>query len=132
MIEDTRKIKDIFDCAEIISEELFPLQKWYNQLIGKTFQEITVADVLKMIRQNQFISLAVSKALVLLEDNVFAGEAYDGEILEKLSALDSAILSPYSVELNNIIEIALEKSLIHEWSYDEEEKEIIQKINAIA
>lgn len=37
-MEDMRKIKDIYDCVAIISqEELYPLQKWYNQLIEKYY-----------------------------------------------------------------------------------------------
>lgn len=51
-MEDKRKIKEIYNCMSIASnEELYPLQKWYNQLIEKTIVEITVADVLRMIRQ---------------------------------------------------------------------------------
>ena len=70
-MEDTRKIKDIYDCVAIISdEELYPLQKWYNQLIDKTLSEITVADALRMIRQKQFINLAMSKAIKFLQDDV--------------------------------------------------------------
>ena len=49
-MEDTRKIKEIYDCVAIISEkELYSLQKWYNQLIDKKPSEIIVADVLRMI-----------------------------------------------------------------------------------
>lgn len=59
-MEDTRKIKEIYDCVAIISEkELYPLQKWYNQLIDKKPSEIIVADVLRMMRQKQFINLAM-------------------------------------------------------------------------
>lgn len=49
-MDDTRKIKELYDYVAIISnEELYPLQKWYNQLIDKTPSEITVADVMRMI-----------------------------------------------------------------------------------
>lgn len=41
--------------------------------------EITVADVLRMIRQKQFINLAMSKAIKFLRDDIFIGETYDGE-----------------------------------------------------
>lgn len=52
MIEDKRKIKEIYKCKYIVSDEaLYPLQKWYNQLIDKTVCEITIADVLRMLRQ---------------------------------------------------------------------------------
>lgn len=131
-MEDTRKIKDIYDCVTIISdEELYPLQKWYNQLIDKTISEITVADVLRMIRQKQFINLAMSKAIKFLQDNVFIGESYDGEMLEKISGMDSSFLISYTDDLKNIIKNALEKSVIHEWSYDGEEDEFKEIVNAI-
>ena len=53
---DKRKIKEIYNCVAIVSnEELYPLQKWYNQLIEKTIDEITIADVLKMIRQKEWL-----------------------------------------------------------------------------
>ena len=39
-MEDTRKIKEIYDCVAIVSdEELYPLQKWYNQLIDELENE---------------------------------------------------------------------------------------------
>lgn len=132
-MEDTRKIKDIYDCVSIISDgELYPLQKWYNQLIDKTLSEITVADVLRMIRQKQFISLAMSKAIRFLQDDVFIGESYDGQMLEKISEMDSLFLTSYTKDLKNIIKNALEKSVIHEWSYDGEKDEFIKIVNDIA
>ena len=133
MLEDTRKIKDIYDCVAIISdEELYPLQKWYNQLIDKTLSEITVADVLRMIRQKQFINLAMSKAIKFLQDDVFIGESYDGEMLEKISEMDSSFLMSYTEDLKSITKNALEKSVIHEWSYDGEKDEFKETVIAIA
>lgn len=52
-MKDKRKIKEIYNCISIVSnEELYPLQKWDNQLIEKTIDEITVADDLKNIIKN--------------------------------------------------------------------------------
>lgn len=131
-MEDMRKIKDIYDCVDIISqEELYPLQKWYNQLIDKTTFEITVADVIRMIRQKQFISLAMSKAIKFLQDDVFIGEAYDGEMLEKISEMDSSLLISYADDLKNIVQNALDKSVTHEWSYNGEEDEFKKIVNSI-
>lgn len=92
--------------AIISQEELYPLQKWYNQLIDKTTFEITVADVIRMIRQKQFISLAMPKAIKFLQDDVFIGETYDGELLEKVSEMDSSFLISYADDLKNIIQNA--------------------------
>lgn len=131
-MDDIRKIKDIYDCVAIISdEELYPLQKWYNQLIDKTLSEITVADVLRMIRQKQFIKLAMLKAIKFLQDDAFIGEAYDGEVLEKISELESSLLIMYKDDLKNIIQNALEKSEIYEWSYDGEENEFKEILNVM-
>lgn len=131
-MEDTRKIKEIYDCAAIVSdEELYPLQKWYNQLIDKTIYEITVPDVLRMIRQKQWIDLAMSKAINLLKDDVFAGESFDGELLEKVSELDGSFLVSYADDLRNIIKNALEKCALHEWAYDGEEDELKQSLHLL-
>ena len=130
---DTRKIKEIYDCVAIISdEELCPLQKWYNRLIDKIPSEISVADVLKMIRQKELINLAMSKAINFLQDDVFIGEAYDGEMLEKISEMDSSFLMSYADDLRNIIKNASEKSVIHEWLYDGEEDEFKNIVSIIA
>ena len=132
-MEDTRKIKDIYDCVAIISdEELYPLQKWYNQLINKTLSEITVADVLRMICQKQFINLAMSEAIKFLQDDVFIGELYEGEMLKKISEMDSSFLMSYTEDLKSITKNALEKSVIHEWLYDGEKDEFIEIVNVIA
>lgn len=130
---DTRKIKEIYDCVAIISdEELCPLQKWYNQLIDKIPSEISVADVLRMIHQKELINLAMSKAINFLQDDVFIGEAYDGEMLEKISEMDSSFLMSYADDLRNIIKNASEKSVIHEWLYDGEEDEFKNIVSIIA
>ena len=132
-MEDTRKIKEIYDCVAIISdEELYPLQKWYNQLIDKIPSEISVAGVLRMIRQKELINLAMSKAINFLQDDVFIGEAYDGEMLEKISEMDSSFLMSYADDLRNIIKNASEKSVIHEWLYDGEEDEFKNIVSIIA
>ena len=50
-MEDKRKIKEIYNCISITSnEELYPLQKWYNQLIEKTIAEIENIDLLEDIQ----------------------------------------------------------------------------------
>lgn len=130
---DKRKIKEIYNCVAIVSnEELYPLQKWYNQLIEKTIDEITIADVLKMIRQKEFTNLAMSKAIYFLQENVFAGELYEGELLEKLSEMDSLFLTSYADDLKKIMKNALLKSKIHDWTYDGEEKEFKDIIDALS
>ena len=132
-MEDKRKIKEIYNCISITSnEELYPLQKWYNQLIEKTIAEITVADVLRMVRQKEFTNLAMSMAISFLQEDVFAGESYEGELLEKVSEMDSSFLISYADDLKNIINNALVKSETRDWTYDGEEEEFKDMIDALS
>ena len=127
-----RKIKDIYNCQYIVSDEmLYPLQEWHNQLIDKRIDEITVADVLRMMRQKELIDLAISKAIDFLKENVFMGELYDGQILEQISELDSSLLTPYYDDMKYILKVALEKATIHEWSYDGEKDEFIEIVRSL-
>lgn len=131
-MESERKIKEIYDCQYIVSTgELYPLQKWYNQLIDKQINEITVPDVIRMIRQEEFVDLAISKAVDFLKENVFIGEAYDGQIIEKISGVDIFFLTPYLDDFKNILKTALEKSAIHEWSYDGEKEEFEEMVSSL-
>ena len=132
-MQDKRKIKEIYNCISIVSnEELYPLQKWYNQLIEKTIAEITVEDVLRMIRQKEFTNLAVSKAINFLKEDVFVGELYEGELLEKVSEMDSSFLISYADDLKNIINNALVKSETRDWIYAGEEEEFKDMIDALS
>lgn len=83
-MEDTRKIKEIYDCAAIVSdEELYPLQKWYNQLIDKTIYEITVPDVLRNIIRNALEKCA-------LHEWAYDGE--ENELKQSLHLLEKKII----------------------------------------
>jgi len=109
-----------------------PLQKWYNQLIEKTIDEITVADVLRMIRQKEFKNHAMSKAINFLREDVFVGESYEGELFEKISEMDNSFLVSYADDLKSIIKNALVKSEICDWTYDGEEEEFKDIIDTLS
>ncbi len=131
-MKDKRKIKELYDCKYIISdEELYPIQKWYNRIIDKTTDEITIADILRMIRQKEFCDLAVEKAVEFLRDNVFAGETYDGELLEKISEMSAPFLTKYANELKYILKDAMGKSEMHQWSWEGEREEFKTMVNTV-
>lgn len=112
--------------------ELYPLQQWYNQLIDKKISEIGVADVLKMIRQNEFIDIGVYRAVMLLKDNPFVGDMYDGELLEKIAGFEKEILLQYVHEIEDILKVALVKNKTYEWIDEEEQRDfekVIEKIS---
>ena len=76
-----------------------------------------------MIRQKVFVDLAVWKTMEFLENNIFAGEMYDGELLEKILEMDTDFLKTYSARLETILKNIVNKSAEHEWSYKGEREE---------
>jgi hypothetical protein len=127
----SRKLKDIFHCKKILGESLYPLQIWYNNLIEKTVDEITIFDILRMLRQKVFIELAMNKALEYLRQDVFIGEQYDGQMIEEISKMNTDFLKLYVEDLIIILNGALEKSKLHEWSYNGEKEEFDSIVNEL-
>lgn len=128
-MQDNRKIKDIYMCKYIKQDgEMYPLQKWYNQLIDKKISEVNVLDILRMIRQREFIDIAILRAVDYLKENPFIGDMYEGEVLEKLSSIEVNSLTGYLDEIKDILSIALIKNESYEWLNNEEKKEFAEII----
>lgn len=120
------KIKNKYNCEKIKEDEnSSSLVKWYNNVIEKTYNELNVGDVLRMLRQNLFIDMAVKKSLVMLNNDIFIGEYYDGELLEHILKTDKNYLKDNIDDINLICEkvIALCKS-----TDDESKNEILTAI----
>ena len=127
------KIKELYDCEyEASEEELYPLQKWYNQLLDKTIEEISPGDVAKMLRQRVGPDLAMTKAIEELRRNPFAGELYEGEILAAIAGMEAAITASHKTELQTVLKDAKERTAAHEWTYDGEEGEFQEIVDSVA
>ncbi|MDR1002766.1 MAG: hypothetical protein LBL82_05815 [Oscillospiraceae bacterium] len=57
------------------------LTEWYNNLIDKTYGELDVQDVTRMLRQSILPDVAIQRAIELFEIDPFCGELVDGDIL---------------------------------------------------
>lgn len=127
-----KKIRELYDCDYITSDGyLYPLQEWYNKLIDKSINEINTADVLRMLRQNVFIKLAMLKTIEFLKKDIFAGELWDGELLEKISEFDVAFLNNYADDLKSILKDSAEKCALHTWLYNGEEEDFKKIVESI-
>ena len=96
-MQDKRKIKEIYNCISISSnEELYPLQKWYNQLIEKTIAEITEKvsemDSSFLISYADDLKNIIKNALVKSEtrDWIYAGE--EEEFKDMIDTLSKKIM----------------------------------------
>lgn len=128
-MKDERRIMDIYKCNYIKTDgEMYPLQKWYNKLLNKRISELEVSDILRMIRQNEFIDIAISKAVDFLKKDPFIGDMYEGELLEKLSSVDIEKLTEYTNEIKDILANAIIRNRNYEWLSDEERAEFSEVI----
>ena len=73
----------------------------------------------------------MNKALEYLKQDIFIGEQYDGQMIEEMSKLNTDFLKSYKEDLIIILNGALEKSKLHEWSYNGEKEEFDSIVNEL-
>ena len=122
-----KPIKDIFG-DDFIFENIpekdrlnSSMPEWYNNLINKTYDDLTLFDVSRMLMQNKYLNLAVEKAKEFLAENPLCGEYYDGHLLELMSRIDVSYLDKEFYE--ELISKALIESETFDWNSAEEKTE---------
>jgi len=60
------------------------LTTWYNSVLDKTIDELSVADVSRMLRQNLLRDVAIKRAVDLFLVDPYDGEMQDGDLLSLL------------------------------------------------
>lgn len=119
-----KKIKDIYNCDYIDNSDrkLSSLERWYNRMIDKTVSELDKLDVVRMMRQDVFVELAIRRTLFFLQENLFGGELRDGEFFYEMSKLDNKYLTPYKKELGTLFDCAIKEKENHEWDLEHNRK----------
>lgn len=129
-----KKIKDIynisFNIADISDEDRCSMHEWYANLINKTYNQLNLFDVTRMLIQKIFLDFAILKSIQLIEDNSFCGQRYEGELMELLSKLDMVYLENYKSDIQKILSKALIKNKTYEWLCEEERDEFLKLITS--
>jgi len=98
------------------------LINWYNQLIDKTYNDLSVSDVCKMIRQDILKDIAIQKAVDLFICDPYCGEYYDGGLLDVLVSLDMKLINIVTLEkLKTVLKTVYRTYAGFEWP-DEDTK----------
>lgn len=106
------------------------LTTWYNKLLDKSYLELDIGDVIRMLRQNILPYMALNKAIDLFLENPYAGDIEEGEIL-------SLLLNHENLPNNRIGEIieALERVksgyLNYSWIEEDEKNLFIQNVASL-
>ena len=110
------------------------LPKWYNMLIDKPLDKITIYDVSKMIRQNIQLDFAVDKSIEFLVNDPFAGEMLDGDLLSTLAS----VISKADLKRNNnynslasVIHTAKESIDCFEWGDEKSKLDFIRTLSKV-
>lgn len=127
------KIKDIynisFDITDISTEDRCPMHDWYNDLINKTYNQLDLFDVTRMLIQKIFLKMALTKSIDFLEENPFIGQRYEGELMELLYKQKMSHLKPYEKSIQSILSNALVKNKTYDWLCEEEREEFSNLID---
>lgn len=101
---------------------------WYNHVIDKTVAELTVADVARCIRQRLFVEEAYELLLAYLLHNPHEGDIYEGELMDKTTEVDDALITKYKATIVEIIDSAEKYINEHEWVCEEDKAEYKESV----
>ena len=124
---EKKKLKDIYEYDYIPNDgDIYPLQEWFNALLEKTEDELTIADVCRMLRQRMCSKCAMNRAVTILREDPFAGELYDGQLMSTLYGSKEKYLRLFYDDITPILEHAEVEALRRVWSSDEERTEYLK------
>ena len=120
------EIKDIYNITydpESIPEEhrWAPIPQWYEKVIYKTIEELTVFDIWRMFMQERFVDTAVKRAIVYLKEDPFCSEIIDGDIMKFVSEVDIEFVKDFKEELLGIIANARKLKDEYDWMTEDDE-----------
>jgi hypothetical protein len=97
------------------------LINWYNSVIDKTYNELDVADVVKMYRQGIILDVAVERAIDLILLNPYDGEYNDGGLMELIVTMElNQINCEKTEQLKLLIKKILGEYKMFDWCGDED------------
>ncbi|MCX4378487.1 MAG: contact-dependent growth inhibition system immunity protein [Lachnospiraceae bacterium] len=129
-----KKIKDLYNISfnldDISNEDRCQMHDWYNTLINKTYDQINLFDVTRMLIQKVFMELAVPKSIKFIDYNPFCGQRYEGELMELLSKLNLDYFDHYRDDMLKILSKALFENKTYKWICEEEREEFSKLLNS--
>ncbi len=125
MIEKDKLIKDIykekFVIENIFPKDRLPIHYWHAEVINKCYEDLLLFDVTRLLTQKMYLEVAILKAIEFLEEDVFCGFRYDGELLEVLSQSNLKLLNNVQDIIKKILNSGLKEVDSFEWN-DETER----------
>ena len=132
-MDKNKTIKEIynihFELENVAEKDRCSMNEWYSNLINKTYNQLDLFDVTRMIIQKLFLEMAIAKAVTYIEINPFCGQRYEGELIELLSMLDVSNLYDYKNRIMRVLISTLDKNKNYNWLCEEDRSEFNEILN---
>lgn len=79
------------------------LTEWYLSVRDTPLAELGVGDICRSLRQSLFVREILPVAVELLNNDVLAGERYDGELISAIASLDVSFFKGDSDSVRQIV-----------------------------
>ncbi len=124
---ENRKLKELYD-YDMITEEggIEIANEWFNVLMEKNVYDLTLADICRMLRQKIFSVVAIDRAIDILNEDLFAGDFYEGQLLVNLCNAKEKYLSKRYDDVEPLLDKAIRLALSNNWQDDEVKKDYIE------
>lgn len=63
------------------------LDEWFNSIVDVPLDELDIGDIARAIRQDLFLVHVLPRAESILQEDPFAGDDYDGQLISSIASL---------------------------------------------
>ena len=89
----SKTLKEIYEYDLIEDDGIdYTVDEWFNTIMEKTKDQLSVADVSRMLRQRICSRIAIKRAIEMLSDDPFIGEMFEGQLMFNLLSVSLPIL----------------------------------------
>ena len=127
----SRKLREIYEYDLIEDDDMDnAVDEWFNTIMEKTKDQLSLADVSRMLRQKICSRVAIKRAIEMLSDDPFVGEMFEGQLMFNLYNGKEKYLKLFYDELLPIIEQAELSAIGRVWSSNDEKTEYLKIASA--
>ena len=128
---NSKTLKEIYEYDLIPDDgDDYPQEEWFNVLMKKTPEDLTLSDICRMLRQKICSVVAIDRAIKMLESDLFEGELYEGQLMTSLYNAKEKYLRLRYDDIAPILSKAELSALSHEWQSADEKSEYLRTVEA--